>query len=144
MISSYSCKWKCFNFLTVCMAGRIGNAESTTVTGMGKAEYSNVSFTKQASIKTRKYKNHSQIQSTKHYFIIIHYHSLVHSQLAICVAGFVAQLIGPFNTMLKGRIRASANFSRTLPRLFSACQWQDLSFTYQNQSTESTDGDGCI
>ena len=35
------------------------------------------------------------------------------------------------NRSQKGRIRASANFSRTLLGLFSACEWQDMSFTYQ-------------
>ena len=42
-----------------------------------------------------------------------------------------------------GRIRASANFSRTLLGLFSVCEWQDLSFTYQ-KSEKTTHLDNLV
>ena len=45
--------------------------------------------------------------------------------------GFGAQLIGPINLHVKRQNSASENFSRTLLGLFSACEWQDMSFTYQ-------------
>ena len=45
--------------------------------------------------------------------------------------GFGAQLIGPIQLHVKGQISNICNFSRTLLGLFSVCEWQDLSFTYQ-------------
>ena len=45
--------------------------------------------------------------------------------------GFGAHLIGPIQLHVKRQNSSICKFPRTLLGLFSVCEWQDLSFTYQ-------------